>query len=93
MQAKVSGSKTFSNTGNQAINGVQRNSNANAGGLDANGQPRSLGAVGDRLSGTATINALFQNTAVVGPPTTANSTTYSISGVRQTNAFAAAATP
>lgn len=81
------------NTGNQGANGITR-STASLGGVDANGNPRSLGKTGDNVKGTASIDALFSNVGVIGfvgpAPTITNSTKYSVSGVRETNAFATA---
>jgi hypothetical protein len=88
LQTKVSGGSS-PNTGNQAVNGVQRS--ASAGGLDANGNPVALGQAGDRLSGTAKITAQFLDSRNTGVPAIANLTTYSVSGVRQTNVVTAAA--
>ena len=92
LEAQVTRTSVTSNTGNQAVNGVLRSSGTGAGGVDANGTPATLGSVGDRLSGKATIVALFQDTSVVGPPSTANLQEYSISGIRQTNVIATAVT-
>ena len=89
IQAKVSQTRSSTNTGNQGVDGVSRSA-VIGGGVNAAGTPVSLGQTGDRLSGTASLDALIQNTAVVGGPTVTNSTKYAISGIRQTNVPAAA---
>jgi hypothetical protein len=94
MQAKISGPVATTNAGNAGFNGVSRN--VTVGGVDAKGNPVSLGNKGDRLSGTATIDQVFTNDglgAPVGPATSVGfETTFSLSGVRETNAFSTTAT-
>jgi cobalamin synthase len=58
------------------------------GGVDTTGAAVSLGNAGDLLSGSATLTALYLNSAVLGGPSVANTVKYSVSGVRQTNVVA-----
>jgi hypothetical protein len=85
LKAKVSGRRSVPNSGFQAVDGVQRPGNGQVGGVDAAGNPVSMGAFGDKLSGEVIIDAQFLNTAIAGPIFTANQVKYSISGIRQTN--------